>query len=108
MVSLPCCRQRALDRIGQTLVAEDPGLGLRFAVFTRLTRNEMIPQTEQVPRRLRRVLRRAIVLPLVLVSLLALLAASVLISSRPACTVGAHRPQLACPQQAMPHAASPA
>jgi hypothetical protein len=90
LMRLPGCRQRALDRIGQTLMAEDPDLGLRFAVFTRLTQHEVIPQTEQVPRRLRQVLRRAIVLPLVLVSLLALLAASGLIPNRQACTVGAY------------------
>ena len=96
MMKLPGCRQRALDRIEQTLVAEDPGLGLRFAVFTRLTRHEAIPGTEQVPHRLQQVLRRAIILPLVVISLLALLAASGLIPSRQACPVGAHVAALAC------------
>ena len=88
MMSLPGRRQRALDRIGRRLVAEDPGLGLRFAFFTRLTRHEAMPGIEQVPRRLQRDLRRAIVLPLVVISLLALLAASGLIPSRSTCAAG--------------------
>ncbi len=90
MMMLPGCRHQALDRIGKTLVSEDPGLGLRFAVFARLTRHEAIPDTEQVPRRLRRLLRRAIILPLVVISLLALLAASGLTFSRQTCPVGRH------------------
>jgi hypothetical protein len=57
MMRLPGCQQRALDRIEQELVAEDPGFGLRFAFFARLTRYEAIPLTEQVPGRLQRVLR---------------------------------------------------
>jgi hypothetical protein len=68
-MSLPAFRQRALDRIERTLVAEDPGLGLRFAVFTRLTLHEAIPEIEQVPGLLQQVLRRAVILPLVVVSL---------------------------------------
>jgi hypothetical protein len=88
ITNLPGCRQRVLDRIGQTLVAEDPGLGLRFAVFTRMTRHEAIPLTEHVPHRLQEVLRRAILVPLVAISLLALLAASGLIPSRQACPAG--------------------
>ena len=88
MMSLPGRRQRALDRIGRRLVAEDPGLGLRFAFFTRLTRHEAMPGIEQVPRRLQRDLRRAVVLPLVVISLLALLAASGLTPSRSTCAAG--------------------
>jgi hypothetical protein len=57
MMSQPGRQQRALDGIGQRLVAEDPGFGLRFAFFARMTRHEAIPETEQVPRRPRRVLR---------------------------------------------------
>ena len=90
MMSQPGRQQRALDGIGQRLVAEDPGLGLRFAFFARLTRHEAIPETEQVPRRTRRVLRRAVVLPLVAISLLSLLAASGLTPSRQTCTAGTH------------------
>jgi Protein of unknown function (DUF3040) len=90
MMSLPGRQQRALDRIEQTLVTEDPGLGLRFAFFARLTRHEAMPGIEQVPRRLQRALRRAIILPLVAVSLLALLAASGLIPGRQACAAGTH------------------
>ena len=57
-------------------MAEEPGLGLRFAVFTRLTLHEAMPGTERVPSRLQRPLRRAVILPLVVISLLALLAAA--------------------------------
>ncbi len=89
---LPGRQQRALERIEQTLVTEDPGLGLRFAVFTRLTQHEAIPGTEQAPHRLQQVLRRAAILPLVLISLLGLVAASGLLLSRHACPVGTHTP----------------
>lgn len=94
MMMLPGRQQRALERIEQTLVAEDPGLGLRFRVFTRLTRHEAIPGTEQATHRLQQVLRRAVILPLVLISLLALVAASGLLPSRQACPVGTHVPAL--------------
>ena len=90
MMSLPASRQRALDRIAQMLVAEDPGLGLRFAVFTRLTRHEAIPGTERVPSRLQQVLRRSVILPLVAISLLMMLVASGLTPSRQTCPVGTH------------------
>jgi hypothetical protein len=90
MMSLPPCRQRALDRIARTLVAEDPGLGLRFAVFTRLTRDQAIPGTEQVPGRLQRVLRRAVILPLAVISLVTVLVAGGLMPSRQTCPVGTH------------------
>jgi len=107
MVSLPCCRQRALDRIEQTLVAEDPGLGLRFAVFTKLTRHEAIPGTEQVAGRLPRLVRRAVILPLVVISWVTVLAAGGLIPSRQTCPSAPTRQPLACHQKAVPHAASP-
>lgn len=58
-MSLHASRQRALDRIEHTLVAEDPGLGLRFAVFTRLTRDDAMPGTEQVQGRLQRPFNQA-------------------------------------------------
>ena len=77
---------------GQTLVTEDPGLGLRFTVFARLTRHEAIPGTEQARHRMQQVLRRALILPLVLTTLLALVAASGLLPSRQACPVTTHAP----------------
>jgi hypothetical protein len=87
MMRLPGGQQRALHVIEQALVAEDPVLGLRFAFFARLTRHEAMPGTEQVPGR--RFLRRAVVLPLLAVSLLALLAASLLVpGSGQACPAG--------------------
>jgi hypothetical protein len=87
-MSLPGSRQRALDRIEHTLVAEDPGLGLRFAVFTRLTRDDAMPGTEQVPGRLQRLLRPAIMLPLLIIGSVALLAAGWLLPSRQGCAPG--------------------
>jgi hypothetical protein len=90
MISLPVWQRRSLDRIEQTLVAEDPGLGLRFAVFARLTRHEAMPLTEQVPHPLQRFLRPAMTPPLMVISLLALLAAGSVMPSRQACQVGTH------------------
>jgi len=93
MLNSPACRQRSLDRIERTLLAEEPVLGLRFAVFTRLTLNEAMPGTERVPERLQRRVRTALLLPLMVISLLALLAASWLIpSSQQACPVGKDAP----------------
>ena len=89
MRSLPGCQQRALARIEQALVAEDPGLSLRFAFFARLTVHEAMPPTEQVPGRRQRFLRRAVLLPLIALSLAGLLAASWLITgSGRACPTG--------------------
>jgi hypothetical protein len=45
---LAASQDRALDRIERTLLADDPRLGSLFAVFTRLTRHEAMPATEQV------------------------------------------------------------
>jgi hypothetical protein len=88
LMSLPRSRQRALDRIGRSLVAEDPDLGARFTVFIMLTRHEPMPGTEQVPSCRQRFLRGAMLLPLLGVGLVALLAASWLTSGRPACPDG--------------------
>lgn len=89
MMSLPGRRQRTLNQIAQALVAEDPGLGLRFAFFARLTRHEAIPENEQVPRRLQRFVRSATMPPLLAVSLINLLAAGFLIAgSSQACPTG--------------------
>lgn len=85
-MSLPFRQQRALDRIEQSLVAEDPGLESRFSIFTRLTRHEAMPGTELLPHRLQRLPRRAIVLPLMGISVAVLLAANWLIPSRQACS----------------------
>jgi hypothetical protein len=81
-------QRRALDRIEQALVAEDPGFGARFAFFTMLTRQEAMPETEQVPAPLHRFLRRAVLLPILAAGLAALLAASWLTSGRQACPAG--------------------
>jgi Protein of unknown function (DUF3040) len=87
MMSLPGRQQRTLDQIGQALVAEDPGLGSRFAFFARLTRHEAIPENEQVPGHL----GRAILVPLLAIGLAALMAATWLIPGRgQACPAGTH------------------
>jgi hypothetical protein len=90
MMSLPACQQRVLDRIEQRLAAEDPGLELRLAVFTWLTQHEAIPGAEQVPGRLQQVLRRVVILPLVVISLVTLLAAGGLAPSQKTCPGGTH------------------
>jgi hypothetical protein len=93
MTRLPGWQGRALDRIGHRAAAEDPGLGMRFAFFAILAGNEPIPATEQVPGRRQRFLRRrAVLLPLLAVSLVAVLAASLLIPGSPqSCPAGANR-----------------
>jgi hypothetical protein len=87
-MSLPGGQRRALDRIGHSLVAEDPGLGLRFAFFATLTRDEAMPQNEHVPGRWERFLRRAVLLPLLTIGLVALVTAGWLTHSRPLCSTG--------------------
>ena len=88
-MSLPGSQRRALDRIEHNLAAEDPGLGMRFAFFTMLTREEAMPENERVPGHWERVVRRTVLLPLLTVGLVALVAAGWLAHSgrraRPAC-----------------------
>jgi hypothetical protein len=89
LMRMPGGQQRALARIEQALVAEDPGLSLRFAFFARLTVHEAMPPAEQVPGRLQLFLRRVTVLLLLAIGLAALLAACWLIpGSEPACPAG--------------------
>ena len=89
MTSLPGREQRTLDRIGHRIAAEDPGLGMRLAFFNGLTRHEAMPATERVAGLLQRFLRRAVILPLLMISLITLLAASWLIAgSGQACPAG--------------------
>jgi hypothetical protein len=86
LTSLPGRQQRTLNQIAQALVAEDPGLGLRFAFFARLTGHEAMPETEQMPHRMQ---RGTTMLPLLAVSLINLLAAGLLIAgSGHACPAG--------------------
>ncbi len=63
-MSLRAGQQRALDRIGQRLQADDGRLGSLFTTFTMLTRHEAMPGTERVTagrwRRLRNVLAAAV------------------------------------------------
>ena len=89
-MSLPGSQRRALDRIEHNLAAEDPGLGMRFAFFTMLTREEAMPENERVPGHWERFVRRTVLLPLLTVGLVALVAAGWLAHSRPACSTGMH------------------
>jgi hypothetical protein len=89
-MSLPGRQQRALDRIGRRLAAEDARLCMRFAFFTMLTRQETMPEIERLPRRRERFLRRAVLLPLLTVGLVALVAASWLTPSGRPCPAGVH------------------
>jgi hypothetical protein len=84
-MSLPRFQQRTLDRIGHSLTAEDRGFGMRFAFFAMLTRHEPMPETEQVQGRRQRSPRRAVILPLAVISVLGLLAAGWLTNSGHAC-----------------------
>jgi hypothetical protein len=82
MMSQPARQQRALDRIEKTLLADDPGLGSMFAIFTRLTRHEAMPMTERVRTRLWQVRHAAAVISIALVAVLSVLIISWLAPSR--------------------------
>lgn len=47
-MSLPACQQRILSGIESALRTCEPHLASRFAIFTRLTRDEELPRTEQL------------------------------------------------------------
>ena len=87
-MSLPGRQRRALDRIAHGLVAEDPGLRMRFEFFTTLTRQETMPKIEHVPGRRERFVRRAVLLPLLTVVLVALVAANWRTPSAQPCSAG--------------------
>jgi hypothetical protein len=59
-MSLRAGQRRALDRIGQTLQADDRRLGALFMTFTMLTRHEAMPGTERITARRWRRLRHAL------------------------------------------------
>lgn len=84
-MSLPTSQQRALDRIEETLQAGDPRLGALFTIFTRLTRHEAMPSTEQVNAGLRRSLIRKIAIPIALAAVLSGLILNSLAPGRNAC-----------------------
>jgi hypothetical protein len=77
-MSLPARQQRALDRIEQTLAADDPGLGSMFAIFTELAREEPMPTSERVCAWLKRLFRPAVVISIAVIAVL-----TVLMFSRP-------------------------
>jgi hypothetical protein len=49
-MSLPVGQQRVLDGIDDALRVSEPRLASMYAIFTRLTKNEMQPQREELPR----------------------------------------------------------
>jgi hypothetical protein len=48
-MSLPVGQQRVLDDIEGALQASEPRLASMYAIFTRLTKNEMRPRREELP-----------------------------------------------------------
>jgi hypothetical protein len=88
-MSLPASEQRALDRIEETLHAGDPRLRSLFMIFTRLTRHEAMPSTEQVNARPRTSLLRAIAIPIALAAILSGLILGSLGPARNACVTQA-------------------
>jgi hypothetical protein len=50
-MGLPACQQRVLDGIADALRASEPRLAAKFAIFTRLCKNEAPPWREQLPAR---------------------------------------------------------
>jgi hypothetical protein len=88
-MSLPASEQRALDRIEETLHVADPRLRSLFMIFTRLTRHEAMPGTEQVSARLRSSLFRTTAIPIVLAAILSGLILGSLAPARNACVTPA-------------------
>ena|SRR5215472_5397665 len=50
-MTLPAGQQRVLDRIEDALQVAEPRLASMYAIFTRLTKNEVPPGREQLPAR---------------------------------------------------------
>jgi hypothetical protein len=86
VMRLPASQDRALDRIQQTLLVEDPHLRSLFAIFTRLTRHEAMPVTERVRPRWHRI--RLAILPIAVIGILSLLVLSSSGPDRYACGAG--------------------
>jgi Protein of unknown function (DUF3040) len=88
-MNLPASEQRALDRIQEALHAGDPRLRSLFMIFTRLTRHEAMPSTEQVSARLWSSLLRTTAIPIVLAAILSGLILGSLAPARKACVTPA-------------------
>jgi hypothetical protein len=88
-MNLPASEQRALDRIQEALHAGDPRLRSLFMIFTRLTRHEAMPSTEQVSARRWSSLLRTIAIPIVLAATLSGLILGSLAPARNACVTPA-------------------
>ena len=84
MMRLLASRDRALGRIQQTLLADDPHLRSLFAIFTRLTLHETMPSTERVRVGWWHRIRPAI-LPIVVIGILSVLALTSSTSDRYTC-----------------------
>ena len=66
-MSLPARQQRVLDQIEMILQARDPHLTSLFAIFARLTSHDEMPKVEELKGRLARLLRPAMLIPVVVV-----------------------------------------
>lgn len=87
-MSLSLGQRRVLQKTEQTLLAEDAPLGSLFEVFNRLTRQDEMPDTEQVTaKRWQRLRRPAVVIPIAVIILLGMLMLSTLIRVGQACDV---------------------
>ncbi len=84
-MSLPASQQRALDQIEKTLLAGDPRFGALFAIFTRLTWHEVIPQIELVKPGRWQSLWPFAAIALMLATVASLLILSLLAPSQPMC-----------------------
>jgi hypothetical protein len=111
-MSLRAGRQRSLNRIERTLLADDPLLASLFGIFTRLARDEAMPSTESVAGRPRR-LRPALAAAIAVTAAAGVIMLSLLLSGQQACpgspSAGpAHmqpfRRQASCPAPAGPAA----
>ncbi len=88
-MNLRASEQRALNRIEETLHAGDPRLRSLFMIFTRLTRHEAMPSTEQVNARPRASLLQTIAIPIALAAILSGLILGSLAPARNACVTPA-------------------
>jgi hypothetical protein len=97
-MSLPACQERILSGIEDALRKGEPRLASRFAIFTRLTRDEELPRTEQlVPRPWlsRSRLPGVIVVPLVMLALASALFLASISGAARTCAAAARRPAVA-------------
>jgi hypothetical protein len=85
-MSWPAGQQRVLDRIEETLLADDQYLGSLFTFFTALARDDAMPRTERLPPR--RLPRPALLVAAGLIAV-AMFLLTLLAPGRPGCPAAA-------------------